>query len=108
MGVFQVVIDKGIVHTETHQIDPGTCREIFTIITTADSQDVGKAREEVPIELEGEDIEIAFNARYLGEVLGIVKTETVDLELSGPLNPGVLRQTDDAEYLYVLMPMQIL
>jgi len=79
-----------------------------TMELTADSQDVGKAREEIPIELEGEDIEIAFNARYLADVLEVVKTDTVDFELSGPLNPGVVRQTGDMDYLYVLMPMQIL
>jgi DNA polymerase-3 subunit beta len=75
---------------------------------TADSQDVGKAREEIPIQLEGEDIEIAFNARYLLDVLVVCETENVHLDLSGPLNPGVVRQADDEEFLYVLMPMQIL
>ena len=78
---------------------------------TAESQDVGKAYEEVGIRMDGGDIKIAFNARYLMEVLGIVGGEEATLELSGALNPGLLRpgngQSENPEFLYVVMPMQV-
>lgn len=74
---------------------------------TAESPDVGRAFEEVPVSMDGGDITIAFNARYLLEVLSIVDGEQVLLELTGALNPGILRSSDDDGFLYVVMPMQV-
>ncbi len=74
---------------------------------TAESQDVGKAYEEVTIGLKGENIKIAFNAKYLMEVLGIIGGEEATLELSGALNPGLLRIVGNESFLYVVMPMQV-
>ncbi|MEI6914223.1 MAG: DNA polymerase III subunit beta [Armatimonadota bacterium] len=68
---------------------------------------VGKAYEEVEAIREGDDIEVAFNAQFLGEVLDVIDTEGVGLELSGPLSPAVLRPIEQDDYLCVVMPMQI-
>lgn len=76
------------------------------VIVSADTS-AGKAREEVEIIRDGDDIEIAFNAKYLQEVLGALDSEGVRLELTGQLNPGLVRPVDGADYLYVIMPMQI-
>jgi DNA polymerase-3 subunit beta len=78
-----------------------------TVIITAESPEVGKAHEEVPAMLEGSDIEIAFNVRYLIEALGNIEGETITLELTQPLSPGVLKSPDNENWLYVVMPMAI-
>ena len=80
--------------------------DVMTIL--ADSQDVGRVNEEVPVELKGDALEIAFNARYLLDVLNVMESENVELALNGPLNPGLVRAPDDDSYVYVLMPMQIM
>ena len=89
------------------------------LILTAESQMVGNVREEVEVEREGEDVEIAFNAKYLLDVLNVLDTEKLQLELTEPLKPGVVRPVSLLEtvdngdaaigesYLCVLMPMQI-
>ncbi|MDQ3814677.1 MAG: DNA polymerase III subunit beta [Armatimonadota bacterium] len=74
---------------------------------TAESQEIGRAYEEVPIAMDGSDITIAFNARYLMEVLNILDTEQASLELTGALNPGITRAGGDSDFLYVVMPMQV-
>jgi DNA polymerase III subunit beta len=74
---------------------------------TAESPEIGRAYEEVPISMDGGDITIAFNARYLMEVMGILDTEQATLELSGALNPGILRAGGNSDFLYVVMPMQV-
>ena len=76
---------------------------------TAESGSVGNAYEEVEVARTGEDtpVEIAFNAKYLSDVLGMLNTEGLHIELTEPLRPGVIRPTDDADYLCVLMPMQV-
>jgi DNA polymerase III subunit beta len=77
------------------------------LVVTAESGSVGKAYEEVEVIKEGEDMEMAFNARYLVDVLSVMDTEAVDLELSGSLSPGVIRGQGGEDFLYVVMPMQI-
>ena len=78
------------------------------LIITAQSGDVGEAYEELEIVKEGEDIEIAFNAKYLVEFLGVVGAEGVFMELTGPLNSGMVKPVGTEDYIYVLMPMQIM
>ncbi len=89
------------------------------LVLTAESQTIGNAYEEVEIEREGDDVEVAFNSKYLLDVLTVLETESVYLELTEPLKPGLLRpvpaqQTEEGgadtgapDYLCVLMPMQI-
>jgi len=74
---------------------------------TAESQEVGRAYEEVPISMDGENIEIAFNARYVMEVLSVLDAEKMTLELTGALNPGILKAEGRSDFLYVVMPMQV-
>ena len=89
------------------------------LVLTAESQMVGTVREEIEVEREGENVEIAFNAKYLLDVLNVLDTDKLQLELTEPLKPGVLRPismldiVDNGDavagegYLCVLMPMQI-
>lgn len=89
------------------------------LILTAESAMVGNAYEELEVVREGEDVEIAFNAKYLLDVLSVLEEDGLHMELSEPLKPGVIRPipgaADDGEkvtevqpdYLCVLMPMQI-
>lgn len=86
--------------------------EMLTI--TAESSLEGNAYEEIEVAREGDDVEIAFNAKYLLDVLGVLEEEGLYLELTEPLKPGVVRPvapTDgngsESTYLCVLMPMQI-
>lgn len=74
---------------------------------TAESGDVGQAREELPAQVEGEELEIAFNAEYLADVLGVIGSQRVVWEMTGPLSPGLLKGEDDPDYIYIAMPMQL-
>ncbi|MFO7818696.1 MAG: DNA polymerase III subunit beta [Halanaerobacter sp.] len=76
------------------------------LIITANTPEVGQAYEEVPIDLEGEETEIAFNARYLIDCLKVISDEEVNLELSGSLSPGVIKTTSEYNYTYVIMPVR--
>ena len=75
---------------------------------TADSQDIGHAEEQISAVLEGDEPEIAFNARYLLDALGAIEQDEVVMELSQPLSPGTLKPKDSDDYVYVIMPMQIM
>lgn len=77
------------------------------LTVTAESSSVGTAYEEVDIAIDGEDIEMAFSARYLMDFLGVIGTEALEMRLTGNLSPALLMPQDDDTYSYVLMPMQI-
>ena len=67
---------------------------------------MGDATGEVEAQIEGDPVQIAFNARYLQEALQNVDAEQLALEFSGPLSPGVLRPTGNEDYVHVIMPVR--
>lgn len=75
---------------------------------SAETGDIGKAYEELPVRQEGDPIEIAFNAEYLQEVFPVMESDVIELALAGPLNSGLITGADDPDFQYVAMPMQIL
>lgn len=75
-------------------------------ITIAAAADVGEAQTEVEAAIEGETVQISFNARYLQEALQNLDQDQLALEFSGPLSPGVLRPTEDEDYVHVIMPVR--
>lgn len=80
-----------------------------TLIVTASSDISGNAYEELEVEQTGEDLAIAFNARYLVEILNHIKSEKVVMEFLGPLSPAAIRPLDaldSGQQLYVLMPLR--
>lgn len=78
-----------------------------TLVLTAESGNVGSAHEKVEVIKEGDDLKMAFSARYLLDVLGVIDTEAVEMELSGDASPAVIRPQMLDNYTYVLMPMQL-
>ncbi len=80
-----------------------------TLVVTASSDISGNAYEEIEVEQQGEDLTIAFNARYLIDILNHVKSPRTIMEFLGPLSPAAIRPADtdgQAEQLYVLMPLR--
>lgn len=69
--------------------------------------DRGEVHEIVPIELEGDPIQVGFNARYLGDVLGALGGDHVMLELAHPLAPCLVRDPDVSTAFFVVMPMRL-
>lgn len=68
--------------------------------------DVGDHAAHVEAKVEGEGTTIAFNARYLVDVLSRVDSDQFSLELTGPVAPGLLRPLDGRDYLHVVMPVR--
>jgi DNA polymerase-3 subunit beta len=75
-------------------------------ITIAAAADVGEAQGEVEAAIEGDPVQISFNARYLQEALQNLDHDQLALEFAGPLSPGVLRPTTDEDYVHVIMPVR--
>jgi DNA polymerase-3 subunit beta len=72
---------------------------------TATSAELGDNVGQLDAVVEGDPIEVAFNARYLADVLSVVGTDRVALETSSASSPGVLRPVGDDDFVHVIMPM---
>ncbi|HHY86388.1 MAG TPA: DNA polymerase III subunit beta [Verrucomicrobia bacterium] len=72
---------------------------------TANSPEVGEARESLAINYKGRDMAIAFNPKYLIDPLNALSDDEVFLELIDELSPGVLKV--NGPFLYVVMPMRL-
>ena len=77
---------------------------------TSQSADVGEAKEVIPLDYNGDNISIGFNAQYVLDFLGVVGTDEVLFEFKDEQSPALLRPSGDgkSDYKYVVMPMRLL
>lgn len=87
------------------QVDP---KSDPPLVVSANAAEVGDNTGRVDATATGDATTIAFNARFLGEVLSSITQPEVKLELGGPLAAGVVKIVgDEANYLHVVMPLRI-
>lgn len=77
------------------------------IIVSAAAPSVGENTVEVDAKTTGEENEIAFNGRYLLELLSNIEEEIMSFEMTGPLNPGVFKIVGDDSFLHLIMPIRV-
>jgi DNA polymerase III subunit beta len=76
------------------------------LTVSAQTQDVGEARESLPAAFTGEPLEIGFNADFLRDGIESVAGEQLRLKLISPLRPAVLQGESD-DFLYLIMPIRL-
>ena len=86
-----------------------TIRFIFTrdgLNISSNSPEVGKAEEHINATLEGEEIDISFNVKYISEVLNVLESENCRIGLTKPLAPIDIREEDGDDYIYIVTPVR--
>ena len=73
----------------------------------AQAAEVGDHDAPLPAKVDGEDVQVAFNARYLLDALQAIDGDHVELALNGPLQPAVVRAQGKDDYLCVIMPVRV-
>lgn len=94
-------------HSARLRVTPGTDLEPGTVEVSATSAETGSNETTVDATIEGDPVEIAFNVRFLVDVLSVIDTPNVALETTGPSAPGVLRPVGQDDFLHVIMPMHL-
>lgn len=94
-------------HTARFKIVPGGELQPGTIEITAQSAETGSNEAKLDATIEGNSLEIAFNVKYLVEVLNVMSAPNVAIETSAATSPGVVRPVGQEDFLYVVMPMRI-
>ena len=92
-GIVRLVIAPGA------ELTPGK----MTI--SARSEEIGDDVGEIDAIVEGEEAKIAFNGKYLVDVLSVLRETQVALETTNPSSPGVIRPVGVDNYIHVVMPM---
>jgi DNA polymerase-3 subunit beta len=92
-GIVRLVITPG------GELNPGK------LTVSARSEEIGDDVGEIDATVEGDESKIAFNGRYLTDVLSVLTEAQVALETTNPSSPGLIRPVGTDNYTHVVMPM---
>lgn len=91
---------------EAYIVKLGVQERVMTV--SAASVEVGSNVTEIDVEVEGELLDISFNARFLVDALSVIDGEKVVVELESPAYPGVFKAAGDDGFIHVIIPMHTL
>lgn len=98
-------------HIAKLNINPGSEMQPGTVEISGQSEETGYNQNIVDASIEGPALVIAFNVRFLREVLDVIRTPNVAVETTSDTSPGVIRPVGAAdnqgEFLHVIMPMHL-
>jgi DNA polymerase-3 subunit beta len=92
-GIVRLVVTPG------EGVTPGK------VVISARAEEVGDNEGEIDATVEGEGVKIAFNGKYLQDVLQSLEGGQLKMETTGPSSQGVFRTVGDENYVHVIMPM---
>ena len=90
---------SGIVRIHIQPGDPGVVQVMARV------EEVGENTAELNGSVDGGEAKVAFNSKYLQDVLNAIDSEFVALEVTTPSSPGVLKPSTHDSYVHVVMPM---
>jgi DNA polymerase III subunit beta len=94
-------------HIARIQITPGADNQPGTVEISGQSEETGFNQTVIDANIEGKQLLIAFNVRFLREVLDVIKTANVILETNIETTPGVFKPAGEDNFLHVIMPMHL-
>lgn len=77
------------------------------ITLSVDAQDVGSGKEVIPAQISGEDLDVAFNVRYVLDGLKTLNTTEVQMQLNTATSPAILNPLGGVKMTYLVMPVQV-
>lgn len=101
------VFARDAMNTVRLQIAPSNQMGSGKLTMTANSAESGDNLGEIDATVDGEAVEIAFNARYLSDVLGVLHAPQVAIETTGASSPGMVKAVGRDDFTHVIMPMHI-
>ena len=108
--LFIAALERVAVLADQHNnvVKIATDASLESITISADVQDVGCGSESLPVSLQGEAIQIAFNVRYVLDGIKAMESEKIMLRCNIPTTPAIFSPVDsDNDFTYLVMPVQI-
>lgn len=78
------------------------------VMKLSSKSEIGDIKENITISLNGNDLSIAFNARYFTEALRAVNDEFLKLKFTTAVSPCIITSNDTDEFLYLILPVRIM
>ncbi len=78
------------------------------IIEINSNSDIGKIRETVNCVIEGKDLDIAFNSRFLADALTKIKEDFINIKFSGATSPTIIVPKEGDKFLYMVLPIRMI
>jgi len=78
------------------------------VMKLSSKSEIGDIKENITISLKGNDLNIAFNARYFTEALRAVSDEFLKLNFTSAVSPCIITSNDSDEFLYLILPVRIM
>ena len=75
------------------------------LLMSSKTDELGENSVILEVNSSGNDSKIAFNSKYLSDVLEVIDTENVILEINGDSNPGLIKPENNSNYIHIVMPM---
>lgn len=94
-------------HIARINVVPGGELQPGKVEISGQSEEAGFNQTEVDASIEGSGLTIAFNVRFLREVLDVIGTPNVALETTAETSPGILKPVGEENFLHVIMPMHL-
>jgi DNA polymerase-3 subunit beta len=89
------------------QVEPGSELEPGRVRVSATSAETGEDVSEIDASIDGDGVEIAFNVKYLIDVLSVTSAPQVSLDTTTSSSPGVIRPIGEESFTHVIMPMHL-
>ncbi len=71
------------------------------------SSEIGKTNENIIINLEGKDLIIAFNSKFLSDAVKVIDDEYINLYFNSKIDPCIIKPLSGDDYLYLILPLRI-
>jgi len=81
--------------------------DLDTVILATEGGELGQGQEQIPAEIEGEALEVAFNVKYVLEGLKAMSTSQVQMQLNSATAPVIFSPLGDVKMTYLVMPIQL-
>jgi DNA polymerase-3 subunit beta len=77
------------------------------LVVHTETPEVGDSREEIPAEVEGEEMEIGFNGSYLMDGVTALGAEKVEIKMDDPQKPAIIKSHGEEKFVYIIMPVRL-
>jgi DNA polymerase-3 subunit beta len=77
------------------------------VTMVSESREIGEGKENIAAVYSGEEMDIAFNSRFLEDGITSIDGEKVVFGISEPLKPGIIREKDGDDFMYIIMPIRL-
>ena len=77
------------------------------LLVTSTNPDIGESKEDMEIEYDGQQIEVAFNPRFFIETLNVIEDENIVVNIINDEKPCIIEGEKEKDFVSVVMPMRI-